>query len=221
MAGWSERLSDTGVVVGLVVQLGLILLGTSYLFSADNDESIGLLALWCALGTVYAVTMIISLWISSQSRRSVADWTPSTVQVNPAVRIVALVASAAAGATGVLSASLVLLLKDDQEVGWFVKGVGAWAMLLAWGLVHWGFAQWYFQLYYAASEPLLGFPGTPQPMLVDFSYFAFTVGTTFTTSDVNILSRRMRWPVTVHGVVSFFFNGAIIVLALNTILGQN
>ena len=39
-------------------------------------------------------------------------------------------------------------------------------------------------------------------------------------ADVDILTRRVRWTVTVHAVSSFFFNGAIIVLALNTIIGQ-
>jgi uncharacterized membrane protein len=221
MAGLRQRLSDVGVVIGLAVQIGLILVGVSYLFAADNDESVGLLLLWCLLGTAYAVSMIAALWVSSITGGGVADWRPTTVQVNPAVRLVALGASVAAGLTGVLSAVLVLLLRADPELGWLVKGLGAWAMLLAWGLVHWGFAQWYFQVYYASEQAPLAFPGTPSPLLVDFTYFAFTLGTTFTTSDVSILTRRVRWMATIHGVTSFFFNSAIIVLALNTLLGQD
>jgi len=216
-----ERLRDLGVVVGLLVQVVLIVVGVGYLLAPEDAVSVGMLMLWCLLGTLYAGTMVIALWVSSRSPEDGEGWRPSLVQVNPVVRTVALTASVAAGLTGVLSAVLVLLLREDQDLGWLVKGLGAWAMLLAWGLVHWGFAQWYFQLFYAADTPLMEFPGTPRPTLVEFVYFAFTVGTTFAASDVDVLSRRVRWTVTVHGVISYFFNGAIIVLALNTILGQN
>ncbi|MCA0295398.1 MAG: DUF1345 domain-containing protein [Actinobacteria bacterium] len=215
------RWGDLGVVAGLVVQVTLIALGVGYLATTENEDSVGMLMLWCVLGTLYAGTMVIALWVSARAPDGGEGWRPSLVQVNPVVRTVALAASVAAGVIGVLTAVLVLLLRDDQDLGLLVKGLGAWAMLLAWGLVHWGFAQWYFGIYYAADTPPLDFPGTPRPALVDFTYFAFTVGTTFAASDVSVLTRRVRWAVTVHGVISYFFNGAIIVLALNTILGQN
>ena len=46
------------------------------------------------------------------------------------------------------------------------------------------------------------------------------LGTTFAASDVEVLSTRLRWTVVWHSVLSFFFNGLIIVLALNTITGS-
>ena len=95
--------------------------------------------------------------------------------------------------------------------------VGVWAMLLSWGSLHWGFAQIYFQRYYAEEAAPLRFPKTTHPRIVDFVYFSYTLGTTFATSDVETLTPRIRWTIVWHSVLSFFFNGLIIVLALNTI----
>ena len=44
------------------------------------------------------------------------------------------------------------------------------------------------------------------------------VGTSFTPNDVET-APPIRWTVVWHSVLSFFFNGFIIVLALNTIMG--
>lgn len=33
-------------------------------------------------------------------------------------------------------------------------------------------------------------------------YFAITIGTTFATSDVNVVSRRLRWTVATHSVLA-------------------
>jgi uncharacterized membrane protein len=101
-----------------------------------------------------------------------------------------------------------------------------WAMLLAWGFLHWGFAQIYYRLYHvpmppdasgAVAEPSMRFPKTANPSLVDFVYVAFQIATSFTPNDVET-TPRVRWTVTWHAVLSFFFNGFIIVLALNTIM---
>ncbi|MBI5027812.1 MAG: DUF1345 domain-containing protein [Actinobacteria bacterium] len=202
MAIWRERMSDTGVVLGLAVQFLLIVIGVGFILAENDDLSVALLFSWCALGTAYASAMIVALWLTARPGGRGADLAPRRIQVSPVVRVVGLTASVVAATTGVLSAVLVLLLREDPELGWAIKVLGAWAMLLAWGLLHWGYAQWYFQLNYAAPQ----------------QQFAFR--TTFATSDVDILTRRVRWTVTVHAVSSFFFNGAIIVLALNTIIGQ-
>ncbi|MFD4421432.1 DUF1345 domain-containing protein [Agromyces sp. NPDC058484] len=67
------------------------------------------------------------------------------------------------------------------------------------------------------EDPVLRFPKTPNPGLLDFVYVAYQIGTSFTPNDVET-SSRIRWTVTWHSVISYFFNGFIIVLALNTIM---
>ena len=71
----------------------------------------------------------------------------------------------------------------------------------------------------AASDPPLVFLHTAEPTLLDFVYVAFMVGTSFTPNDVET-TPRIRWTVVWHSVLSFFFNGFIIVLALTTIMGK-
>ena len=70
----------------------------------------------------------------------------------------------------------------------------------------------------AAAVPPLIFPYTKEPGLLDFVYVSFMVGTSFTPNDVET-APPIRWTVVWHSVLSFFFNGFIIVLALNTIMG--
>jgi uncharacterized membrane protein len=70
-----------------------------------------------------------------------------------------------------------------------------------------------------ATDPPMRFPATPNPGLLDFVYFSFMIATSFTPNDVETTT-RVRWTVIWHSVLSFFFNGFIIVLALNTIMGR-
>jgi uncharacterized membrane protein len=90
-------------------------------------------------------------------------------------------------------------------------------MILAWTLLHWGFAQLYLQLYYREDTPPLRFPSAAAPGILEFAYFSFTLAVSLAVSDVEVLDRRMRWRVLLHSVLSFFFNGLIIVTALGAI----
>ena len=63
------------------------------------------------------------------------------------------------------------------------------------------------------------FPNTPDPRIVDFVYYAFCIAVSFAVSDVETQGQRIRHLIVWHSVLSFFFNGFIIVLALNTIMG--
>ena len=43
--------------------------------------------------------------------------------------------------------------------------------------------------------------------------FAITIGTTFATSDVNVVSRRLRWTVATDSVLAFFYNAIVMAIA--------
>ena len=59
-------------------------------------------------------------------------------------------------------------------------------------------------------------PRRPHADYLDFLYFSLrAVGTTAQTSDVDVCSRAMRRVVMLHGILSFFFNTAVIALAVN------
>ncbi|MEV4427894.1 DUF1345 domain-containing protein [Streptomyces sp. R-07] len=56
------------------------------------------------------------------------------------------------------------------------------------------------------DEGALEFPGEEKPIWVDYVYFAFSVMTTFGTTDVNVTSREMRRTVTANACIAFVFN---------------
>lgn len=65
----------------------------------------------------------------------------------------------------------------------------------------------------------LAFPGDGPRGVADYVYFAAAVSTTFGTTDVNVVSRRLRRDVAMHGIVAFVFNTVIIVVALSLVTG--
>jgi uncharacterized membrane protein len=220
-------------VVNLVALSVVVVLGLVFVISADGTEAeLVWLGAWCLVSTLYMLAWIAALgWMSRRS------WHPAPVRVATRApsRFVALVTTIASSIIGLSAASELLVLRDDPDLGSTIDFFGVWAMLLAWGYLHWGFAQLYYRLYIRryseagagigeagvgeadAAVPAFRFPSTPNPGLLDFVYLAFMVGTSFTPNDVETTT-RVRWTVTWHSVLSFFFNGFIIVLALNTIM---
>ena len=49
----------------------------------------------------------------------------------------------------------------------------------------------------------------------DFVYFSFVIGMTAQVSDVGITDKAIRRTATVHGIISFVFNTALIALMVN------
>jgi len=97
---------------------------------------------------------------------------------------------------------------------------------LGWLVIQLNEALHYSNIHYARhgrgkkSGDDLEFPGTPEPGIWDFLYFSFVVGTTAQTSDVEIRSTEMRRAVTLHSIVSFFFNTILIAMAVNAVVSR-
>jgi uncharacterized membrane protein len=209
-----------GLSASLAAQLVMIVVGIWVIvFTEDEDDisTLTLLAVWCAIGTVYEVAVLIVLGRVAKRPARPGD-RPARWETGRVSRLISMTATILSSLIGFTAAFQVLALHQDPTVGSISDIVGVWSMLLAWGFLHWGYSQIYYQRFYSSPEPLLRFPATTEPRFVDFVYFAFTLGTTFAASDVEVLSSRMRWTVVWHSVLSYFFNGLIIVLALNTIM---
>lgn len=205
-------------VLSVTAQLFMLLFGVAFLVSEETPQAIFTLVSWCLLGTVYGTVTVVVLTLVSRRRRSAA-LAPSRMEMSFAARLVSFAGTFFATVIGLVAAFQVLTERSDPTYGVLVAVIGVWAMLLSWGSLHWGFAQIYQQQYYSSPDAApMRFPSTPHPGVIEFVYFSFTLGTSFAASDVEIQSTRLRWRVTVHSVLSFFFNGLIVVLALNTIL---
>ncbi len=90
-------------------------------------------------------------------------------------------------------------------------------IVLSWAFTHTIFALHYAHEYYDEDESKggLNFPGKGEPDYWDFVYFSFVIGMTSQVSDVAVASKPIRRTVNAHGVVSFFFNAALLALTVN------
>jgi uncharacterized membrane protein len=90
---------------------------------------------------------------------------------------------------------------------------------LSWAAVHTGFALHYAHEYYRGHAPGgLQFPSGDKDDHADywdFVYFSFVIGMTAQVSDVGITDKTIRRIATVHGIISFVFNTALLALMVN------
>ena len=89
---------------------------------------------------------------------------------------------------------------------------------LSWAFTHTIFALHYAHEFYVENryeDGGLAFPGKEQPDYWDFAYFSLVIGMTSQVSDVAVTAKAIRRTVLAHGVVSFFFNVALLALTVN------
>jgi uncharacterized membrane protein len=92
-------------------------------------------------------------------------------------------------------------------------------IVLSWTTVHTTFALHYAHDYYRGKKPGgLQFPSgdtSDHADYWDFVYFSFVIGMTAQVSDVGITDKSIRRTATVHGIISFVFNTALLALMVN------
>jgi len=103
------------------------------------------------------------------------------------------------------------------------------ALIVATLILAWLFSNLIYTFHYAwlfyrddrqgGDHGGLDFPNRPEPDYWDFSYFAFTLGMTFQTSDVGITHPAIRRVALFHSVAAFLFNLGIVAFTIN-ILGS-
>ncbi|MEO8317376.1 MAG: DUF1345 domain-containing protein [Bradyrhizobium sp.] len=90
---------------------------------------------------------------------------------------------------------------------------------LSWTTVHTAFSLHYAHEYYRGAKPGgLQFPSGDNDEAADywdFVYFSFVIGMTAQVSDVGITDKIIRRTATVHGIISFVFNTALVALMVN------
>ncbi len=198
------------VIVSRVMEAGLVVVGLAVLWVGAPNAW---LLIWDVLAAVYVGIWAVRLW-RHRREEDPEEWLVE-VQGNWA----ALLSIGLASAIGLVA--VVSMIADvDEKFGASAKAVAAAAALLAWFLLHLGFAEQYARTYYALRpDHALSFPGSKQPNLLDFAYFAFTIGVSFAVSDVETHHRDIRAQVLVHSVLGFFYNAAVIGVAVGVVTG--
>jgi uncharacterized membrane protein len=127
------------------------------------------------------------------------------------------------GASFISIAQLIAHAKQP-EVGDLEKALLA-ALAITTIIISWSVTQIAFTLHYAHEYYMpddhgdakggLQFAGSDEPDYWDFLYFATSIGATSQTSDTAIGSHSLRRLATLHAVISFFYNTAVLALTVN------
>ena len=114
-------------------------------------------------------------------------------------------------------------LAKDLRVALAISSVA-----LSWFMTQLIFALHYAHEYYAPDTTTpdeddviggLAFPGGQEPDNWDFVHFATVIGVASQTADIAFTKKRLRRIGTVHGIISFSFNTAVLALTINLLAG--
>lgn len=201
-----------------LAELTLAGLGIGYVFIAGTpDRELELLAWWLVVAVLY---LGIGFVVVRRGRnRAVPDEPAPPPWVAVLRRRSSFAFTVLASLTG-LGAAIDVLHESAGERGIAVRIVGVLAVVSAWLLLHVGYAKFYRSLEVGQAEPGLRFPEDARPALVDYLYFALTVGVSFAASDVEVIRRDTRWHVLVHSVVAFFYNTAVLAIAVGVVTAR-
>ena len=169
----------------------------------------------------------VALWLVALWRMmgitSVAELRLKAAQQDESATVILLVIVAAVLVS--LAGILVELSRVRQSVHPAIAVVvlPLCTIVLSWLCMHVLFATHYAHLYYTSAaeggDPArrgLIFPEKmPAPGYLEFVYFSFCIGMTYQVSDVMTATREFRRLITVHGVLSFFYNTFILALAVS------
>ncbi|TWS23929.1 DUF1345 domain-containing protein [Tsukamurella sputi] len=186
--------------------LGLLWLVAVLLF---GRSAVPLLIAW----DVAAVAYVVVGWLLLHRRIPAEDDDPDLLAPRWQTTLFALVASG----SGLVGGFLMIATRGEDSDS-LLQPAAALTVLLSWMLLHTAFAQIYARDYFA-GDPGLVFPECERPQLTEFLYFSITIGTSFAVSDVTVTKRSTRRLVIAHSVLSFFFNAAVVAIALDWIKG--
>jgi uncharacterized membrane protein len=137
-------------------------------------------------------------------------------------RHVMLVITMLAAVASVVALAVELSAAKGQPGAGFRVALAAGTVVLSWMFVQITYAMHYAHVYFVAEE---GSPqhqggldfgyGAEEPDYWDFVHFAIVIGATSQTADIIFKSKEMRRVGTLHSLVAFGFNTAILATMIN------
>lgn len=197
--------------LGIVAEFSIFAASLIFLFTVDFK----VLVAWLVISSLYLIGGFLSAWDGAEipsdeaaSLRSVRSWS----WVPP-------VLAAAIGAVSAVTALIAKNSSPDNPENLSLMIAASLGVILSWMLLQVGFAQVYLILDMTNRGEDLRFPEKSARSLMGYLYFSFTLGTSFATSDVEIVSNRVRRVVLVHAVLSFFYNALVVAVAFQILQG--
>jgi len=136
------------------------------------------------------------------------------------VLILALILLAIFSSFSAIFGLLIEAKQASDQVKMLYVGLATGTIFISWMVMQVAFAIHYAHQYYRPDHAMPGingldFPKDEHPDYWDFFYFSTSIGAASQTSDVNIISKGLRRLVTLHAIVAFFFNVAVVALMIN------
>ncbi|MFF5077276.1 DUF1345 domain-containing protein [Actinoplanes sp. NPDC000266] len=197
------------LVLSRIIEAALVILGV-LVISLEDPWEFAALGFWDLIAVLYLAIRIKRLRRSHRNDSN--DWLARGIGGR-----MGLAFTIFTSLVGISSGLAIVISDGDQQL--LAKVVGLPAVLFAWGILHFGYAERYAKTFYAADERPLAFPGTERPTFVEFAYFSFTLGTTFSVSDVETRTSKIRAQILSHSILSFVYNTATIGIAVSVITG--
>jgi uncharacterized membrane protein len=200
-----------------------VLVGSVVFLLSPRQEglAVSLSLAWVAGGLAYLALALRIMW--QYGTHEIRE--RAAAQDDSAVVILCLIL-AAIGASFVAIAGALSQVKGPDGVvhGWYLA-LAAATIVTSWSVTQVAFALHYAHEFYAPTdgqeeaEKGLAFPDDDEPDYWDFLYFSTAIGATSQTSDTGLRAKTMRRLVTLHGIISFFFNAMILALTINLASG--
>jgi uncharacterized membrane protein len=211
---WRSFLLRPRVLLSALAGLAALILMPAYVKPAVKSA-----LAWDVGGLVY---LALSLQLMSQKGSTIKARAARNDDSGAVILIIVLIAILASFAAMVgLAGEVKEAPKAERQL--YLALAGA-TLFISWLVTQVVFTIHYAHHYYMNGEdgshtPALVFPGEPTPDYWDFFYFATSIGATSQTSDVAIQTKSMRRLVTLHAVVSFFFNTMVLAITINIAAG--
>lgn len=164
---------------------------------------------WQAIGISYVIIGLAIVWTGGKESHH-------SVDVRRAWALFAWFPPLLASTMGAHSAITALFVgaeKTNTDEDYLILAIVGVGIILSWILMSTGFAHMYQLLDNTSRAKHLAFPGQRRATTLDYLYFAFTIGTAFSTSDVQVTSLQARRIVLIHSVIGFLYNALVIAVA--------
>jgi len=181
-----------------------------------------LIIAWDALSMTFIISMLISM----------ASRSPELIRARAArddegrYTILVLVLVAVAASLGAIVAELSLAKTSHGLMKWAHILPAFGTVAASWFIVQLIFAIHYAHEYYSLDRSDgegdtggLLFPGGEPPDYWDFLHFSIVIGVASQTADIAFTSKPLRRLGTLHSLIAFAFNTAIVALTINLLAG--
>lgn len=209
------------------IAVGVVAGAASGLLFPQLKASTPFIVGWDALAATFLVSILISMVAHG----------PAEIRARAArddegrIAILVLVLLAVAVSIGAVGVELSLAKLAHGLEKWLHIAAAFGTVTASWLMVQMIFTLHYAHEYYSADgdrshdvEAIgdaggLAFPGGEAPDYWDFLHFAIVIGVAAQTADIAFTSKALRLIGTVHSLVAFAFNTAIVALTINLLAG--